>query len=159
MPSRGGCRPWILAGVTILLAACHGDRDALRSYLSEDHPRLTAGSANAIAAFAKIAALDAPAAERLEAFDASVLEPYRAIVERLSAWESRHEPVAEHHARYLAAARRQLRAFETAREAIQRGEPLTEVGGMLRIVRSDLDQWLVQVRKQADETGVELVDR
>ena len=132
-----------------LLAGCRGERDALRDYLAADLPSLTEGSQAVVEAFRRAATP--------RELDERVVLPYRAILERLRAYEPSSDTVRRLHAAYVAAAERQLAAFETARSALASGRSLDEAAGMLKLVRSDLDRWLTEVTANAERLGVALL--
>ncbi|MFT5433944.1 MAG: hypothetical protein ACI9OJ_004656 [Myxococcota bacterium] len=137
---------------------CHGDRDALQSYLAVDHPKLTEGAAEAVARFQVIVAADLTPAEKRARLQVEVLEPYAAVVERLKSYVVRRTVVRRHHDAYVDAARRQLHAFNEAVDALAAGRSLEGAAGILNVTRDDFERWMTQVRAEARDLGVRLTE-
>ena len=147
-------RPLLRVLPLVLVAACSRDRNALRIYLGEDLPRMTAGLSAIVDAFHGALASDAPVSERLRTLDEQVIAPYARLVGQRDAYAPPREVVARHHRAYREAAAHQLAAMAAAREALAAGRPLREVAGMLAAVRGDLERWLAALRADAERLEV-----
>lgn len=140
----------------LCISGCNSDRDALGNYLRDTHPEMTAGVTEVLSAFAEVARSTEPAATRIARLDAQVLTPYRAIIDRLTAFSPESATVKKHHDAYLGAAHRQLAAFEAARDAILEGRSIDQARGMIQLARADLINWVTAVDAEANRLGLVL---
>lgn len=146
----------VLAVALLCIAGCNSDRDALGNYLRDAHPEMTAGVTEVISAFSQVARSTEPAETRIKRLDENVLTPYRAIIDRLTAFSTDSSTVKTHHNAYLGAAQRQLAAFQATRTAIMEERSLDQASGMIQLARADLANWIMAVDAEAEQLGLVL---